>query len=169
MGIATSYKNQTRFVRGMMRLLASIVEAASQTDADTRSDAAAFAEGTTFVMRVLGSDCQMRLRASGGRLRVIPDAEALDRMPDVEVTFKHIALAYRVFSFTESTAEAFANDRLVTRGDTALAMRLTRCLNRAQSLAIPVLPMSGTTMPIPSRLWNTLRLHTRLVANTLGA
>jgi hypothetical protein len=42
-----------------------------------------------------------------------------------------------VFSFQESTAQAFANQRFITQGDAALSMRFTRCLNRVQAVSLP--------------------------------
>jgi hypothetical protein len=57
--------------------------------------------------------------------------------PDLTITFKHLTHAFMVFSFQESTAQAFANDRMIADGDVSSAIRLVRCLNKMESLILP--------------------------------
>jgi len=54
-----------------------------------------------------------------------------------------------VFSFQESTPRAFANQRMVTQGDPALAMRFTRCLNRVQAVSLPRFVVERALKAVP--------------------
>jgi hypothetical protein len=44
--------------------------------------------------------------------------------PDLTITFKHLTHAFLVFSFQESTAQAFANDRMIADGDVSSTISL---------------------------------------------
>ena len=57
-----------------------------------------------------------------------------------------------VFSFQESTAQAFANDRMIADGDVSAAIRLVRCLNKMESLILPKLVASLAVKEYPTEL-----------------
>ena len=56
---------------------------------------------------------------------------------DLTISFKHIKHAFLTLSFQESTARAFANDRMLLDGDLNLAMIIVRCLDRMETLVLP--------------------------------
>ncbi len=58
------------------------------------------------------------------------------KKPDLTITFKHLNHAFLVFSFQESTAQAFAHDRMIADGDVSYAIRLVRCLNKMEALIL---------------------------------
>jgi hypothetical protein len=70
-----------------------------------------------------------------------------------------------VFSFQESTPQAFANQRFITQGDAALSMRFTRCLNRVQAVSLPsfIAARALGVLP-PISLTDKLKLSARLFA-----
>ncbi|MET0285494.1 MAG: hypothetical protein ABW352_13525, partial [Polyangiales bacterium] len=64
---------------------------------------------------------------------------------DLELVFKHIAHAFALLSFQESSAVAYANDRFVSHGDIGLSMRFMRCLDRNLAMILPP-PISGMAL-----------------------
>ena len=72
--------------------------------------------------------------------------------PDLTITFKHLTHAFLVFSFQESTAQAFANDRMIADGDVSSAIRLVRCLNKMEALILPKLIASLAVKRYPAEL-----------------
>jgi len=129
------YNIQRAVVRTMFPVLAGLLEAGSQVDTVVRSEVATLPDGFVFGMSVFGSDLRIRLRVEGSRLVQLDPS--LSPAPDLDIVFKHLAIAYMVVSFQESTALAFARNRMVVHGDTALAMRMTRCLDRMQAVSLP--------------------------------
>lgn len=132
---AAAYRAQRAYVAAMMRVTGGLLEAASAADPVVRREVEGFPEGLVIGMSVLGDTLRIRLRKRGGRLERLPDDDPA--APGLEIVFKHISHAFLVLSFQEGTARAFANDRMISRGDTALSMRLTRCLNRVQAITLP--------------------------------
>ncbi len=133
LGPRATYRAQHAYVVGMFRLMGGLLQAASEGDPVVATEARGFPEGLVIGMSVLGDPARLRVRKVGDRLV----RESGDVPCDLEVVFKHISHAFGVLSFQESTPRAFANDRMITRGDIALAMRLTRCLDRMQAITLP--------------------------------
>jgi hypothetical protein len=123
-----------------------------------------FPEGYTIGFAVLGEDLSLRVARVGDRFVPVEDKSG---RPDLEIVFKHIAHAFVLLSFQESTPTAFANDRMVSHGDVGLSMRFTRCLDRVQGVMLPdpIAAMALKSLPhIP--LGERLRLMT-LIAGGL--
>jgi hypothetical protein len=78
--------------------------------------------------------------------------KSLDHKPDLSIIFKHVHHAFLVFSFQESTAQAFANDRMIADGDVSYAIRLVRCLNKMEALILPKLVAELAVKEYPSEL-----------------
>lgn len=129
------YNVQLAVVRTMFPLLAGLLEAGSEVDTIVRSEVATLPNGFVFGMSIFGSPERLRLRVDGSRLVQLDPATA--PTPDLDIVFKHLGVAFLVVSFQESTALAFARNRMVVHGDTALAMRMTRCLDRMQAVTLP--------------------------------
>jgi len=127
------YSAQAAYVRTMLALSERLLVAAARVDAEIQRELSVFPERFVIGFSIMGSDIKVRLRTANGRLeRIDPRIPA-----QLDVIFKHISHAFMVFSFQESTAQAFANQRFVTQGDAALSMRFTRCLNRVQAVSLP--------------------------------
>jgi hypothetical protein len=69
--------------------------------------------------------------------------------PELEIVFKHVSHAFYVLSFQEGTAQAYANERMITLGDTALSLRFIRCLNRMQATTLPRFVVERALKSIP--------------------
>jgi hypothetical protein len=131
------YRAQRTFTATMMHLMASLLQAASDADPAVQNEVLGFPEGLVIGMSVLGDTPQMRLRKTGSRLVRLASSDPAK--PNLAIIFKHLTHAFLVLSFQESTARSFANDRMITQGDVALAMRLVRCLNRMEAVTLPKL------------------------------
>ncbi len=139
-----SYRAQRRVVALMFDVMGRLLEAASQADPVMREELTGFAEGTTIGFAVLGEDLTMCVRVEGSRfVRAVAS-----KRPDFQVVFKHVSHAFWVVTFQESTALAFAHERAISQGDTALGMRFVRCLNRMQALALPA-PLAERALKLP--------------------
>lgn len=133
-----SLKLQSRrlYVGLMFQVMGRALQAMTDVDGDARRDTRALPPGFLFEMRVLPSGPAMVVKHTGqGRLRFL--GAGAPRPVDLSIQFKHMVHAFRVVSFQEQTAVAFANDRMLVHGDIGHAVRMTRVLNRLQTFILP--------------------------------
>lgn len=141
---------QQAYVKLMMDVIGRGLVMASQVDEEIKQEIAkfpvnfilsmnVFPNGPAFVAQVT-EDQQLKLLTSGAQ------------KPDLTITFKHVAHAFLVFSFQESTAQAFANDRMIADGDLSYAIRLVRCLNKMEALILPKLVAELAVKEYPTHL-----------------
>lgn len=138
-GQINKYKIQNEFehayVVAMMQIIARGLVSASCVDEEIRTEFSIFPKGYQIQMMVLPNGPSFTLVLDGNgyaELCQTPKAK-----PDLSIKFKHISLAFQVFSFQESTARAFANDRMIADGELSHAIRLVRCLNKMEALILP--------------------------------
>ncbi len=141
---ARAYRVQRAYVAIMFDVMGRLIEASSEADAEVAEEVLGFPEDYVIGFSVLGDTLAMRVKKQERKLVRMPS----DTKPTLEITFKHLSHAFNVLSFQESTAQAFANDRAITQGDIALAMRFVRCLNRMQLIALPG-PISRRALKAP--------------------
>jgi hypothetical protein len=155
------YAAQAAYVRVLLGVSERLLVAAARIDPEIQRELSAFPERFVIGFSVMGSDIKVRLRIERGQLeRVDPRIPA-----QLDVIFKHVAHAFMVFSFQESTAQAFANQRFVTQGDAGLSMRFTRCLNRVQAVSLPDFIAARALKALPPiTLGEKLVLSARLFA-----
>lgn len=123
---------------------------ASQVDEEVKQEVAKFPDHFTLSMKVFPHGPAFIARVTESKqLELVPD---LDIKPDLTITFKHLNHAFLVFSFQESTAQAFANDRMIADGDISYAIRLVRCLNKMEALILPKLVAELAVKEYPSNL-----------------
>ena len=127
------YRAQRAYVATMFALLGRLLVAGSAADPEIARELADFPEGCSLGFSILGDATSLRLVCRGGRLFAAPGAGK----PDIEIVFKHLAHAFALLTFQESTPVAYARDRMSTHGDIALTMRLVRCLTRVQAVMLP--------------------------------
>lgn len=126
---------QRFYVRFMLWLIGRLLQAASVVDDEIRREVGNLPAGFTFSMRVRSGSAALTLTKHGDRLRAVPAAAVPH--PVLSFDFKHIAHAFLVLSFQESTPRALANDRLSVDGEYPSAMKMLRALNRMQALVLP--------------------------------
>lgn len=128
---------QKAYVLLLMDVIARGLVSASHNDAEFQKEVQGFAVGTTIQMLVMPNVAQFTLEVlENGRFKII---KQLDKKADLIIKFKHVSLAFLVFSFQESTTESFARDRMVADGDIVDAVRMVRCLNRLEVIILPKL------------------------------
>jgi hypothetical protein len=134
-GRGPAYSIQRAYAGFMMWLISRLLQAASAVDPVIRRDIDRLPDDFSFSMRVRSGSPSMTMIKVGDRLRAIPSSAR----PQAALVFgfKHVAHAFLVMSFQESTPRAFANDRLAVDGDFACAMKIMRSLNRMQALVLP--------------------------------
>ena len=141
---------QQAYVKLMMDVIGRGLVMASQVDEEIKQEIAkfpvnfilsmnVFPNGPAFVAQVT-EDQQLKLLTSGAQ------------KPDLTITFKRVAHAFLVFSFQQSTAQAFANDRMIADGDLSYAIRLVRCLNKMEALILPKLVAELAVKEYPTHL-----------------
>lgn len=138
------------YVKLMLDVIGRGLAMASQVDDEIRQDVSKFPIGFTLSMAVFNNDASFIARVNDHHhLELI---ENLDQKADLIITFKHIHHAFLVFSFQESTAQAFANDRMIADGDLGHAIRLVRCLNKMEALILPKLVAELAVKEYPQQL-----------------
>jgi hypothetical protein len=141
---------QRVYVKIMMEVIGLGLVATSEVDDIVIREVSQFPVGMEVRMIVLPDGPSFRLRVlEGGRLELANDST---RKPDLDIRFKHISHAFLVFSFQESTARAFANDRMVADGEVSYAIRLVRCLDRMEALILPKLVAERAVKRYPDTL-----------------
>ncbi len=141
---------QRAYVTLMMDVIGRGLTSASQIDPEIYNETKGFPTGFTLRMTVFPHGPSFTAQAhSDGSLRLV---KHLDGKPDLTVTFKHMSHAFLVFSFQESTTQAFANDRMVADGDVGYAVRLVRCLNKMEALILPKMVAKMAVKQYPSDL-----------------
>lgn len=140
------YAAQRAYAALMLDIIGRLLVAGAESDEEIKRELTGFPEGLTIGFAVMGDSLSVRLRVRGGKLERLTG----NLKPDLEIIFKHISHAFMVFSFQESTARAFANQRMITQGDPSLAMRFTRCLNRVQALALPRFLVERALKAVPA-------------------
>lgn len=165
--VSAHYRAQRAYVAAVFALLERLIVAASTVDPVVREELAAFPEDTTIGFSILGETLALRLRVRGGRL--VPAREpsgpsdGVSGRPDLEVVFKHLTHAFLLLSLQESSATAYARDRMITHGDVALTMRFMRCADRVQGVMLPG-PLAARALkalpplPIATRLGLAARI-----------
>ena len=125
------------YVKLMMDVIGRGLVMASQVDDEIKHEVSKFPIGFTLSMNVFENEGAFIARVTPQQnLELV---KSLSGKPDLTITFKHLSHAFLVFSFQESTAQAFANDRMIADGDLSYAIRLVRCLNKMESLILPKL------------------------------
>lgn len=123
------------YVKLMLDVIGRGLAMASQVDDEIKQDVAKFPIGFTISMDVFNNDASFIAKVNDQHHLELVDH--VPTKPDLTITFKHIHHAFLVFSFQESTAQAFANDRMIADGDLGHAIRLVRCLNKMEALILP--------------------------------
>ncbi|WP_431688383.1 hypothetical protein [Hahella sp. NBU794] len=159
------------YVATMMQVVGRALQAISQEDNEIQRELSAFPENFTFAMKVLPSGPGLMLRkAADGSFIFLSDS---DGEADLTIYIKHIEHAFRMLSFQESTATAFANDRMVVDGDISSAVRMVRALNRLEAFILPklVAEMAIKEYPsitLPEKLIQGARIYLRVATNFLS-
>lgn len=138
------------YVKLMLDVIGRGLAMASQVDDEIKQDVAKFPVGFIVSMAVFNSDAAFIAQVNPQH-----HLELIDHVPtkpDLTITFKHIHHAFLVFSFQESTAQAFANDRMIADGDLGHAIRLVRCLNKMEALILPKLVAEMAIKEYPQQL-----------------
>lgn len=141
---------QQAYVTLMMDVIGRGLVMASQVDAEVKKEISQFPVGFSLSMTVFPHGPKFVAKVTAQQeLELVNDAAL---KPDLVITFKHMKHAFLVFSFQESTARAFANDRMIADGDVSNAIRLVRCLNRMESLILPKIVANLAVKEYPSDL-----------------
>lgn len=141
---------QQAYVKLMMDVIGRGLVMASQVDQEIKQEVAKFPANFILSMKVFPNGPAFIARVTEDhQLELLPE---LDGKPDLVITFKHLAHAFLVFSFQESTAQAFAHDRMIADGDLSYAIRLVRCLNKMEALILPKLLAELAVKQYPSEL-----------------
>ena len=128
---------QQIYVKLMMDVIGRGLVMASQVDQEVQAEIGKFPTDFVLSMSVFPHGPAFVARVTDtAQLELLQDYA---QKPDLTIQFKHLSHAFLVFSFQESTAQAFANDRMVADGDLSYAIRLVRCLNKMEALILPKL------------------------------
>ncbi len=141
---------QHAYVKLMMDVIGRGLVMASQVDEEIAQEVAHFPVGFILSMNVFANGPAFVAQVTeDAQLTLLTESV---RKPDLSISFKHLHHAFLVFSFQESTAQAFANDRMIADGDLSHAIRLVRCLNKMEALILPKLLAELAVKQYPQQL-----------------
>ncbi|MEB3755064.1 hypothetical protein [Acinetobacter sp. MD2(2019)] len=144
------YSLQRSYVKLMMDVIGRGLVTASQVDPEIQAEIAKFPDNFILSMNVFPNGPAFIAQVTPNKqLQLL---QTYTHKPDLTITFKHLNHAYLVFSFQESTAQAFANDRMIADGDLSYAVRLVRCLNKMEALILPKFMASMAVKEYPKSL-----------------
>ena len=138
------------YVKIMMDVIGRGLVMASQVDDEVRYEISKFPVNFILSMDVFPHGASFKARVNEQHLLELVTTKEIK--PDLTITFKHVHHAFLVFSFQESTAQAFANDRMIADGDLSYAIRLVRCLNKMEALILPKLVAQMAVKEYPQQL-----------------
>lgn len=157
---SVDYSFQSAYVTGMMGLISRLLQAGSQVDEEIKKEVNALPDGFIFKMEVMPELASFTMQKRANSLQILTNDPSVKS--DLTIKFKHISHAFLVFSFQEGTAVSFANDRLLLDGNTALAMKMVRCLNRVESVVLPKIVAEKAVKTYPElTLVDKLQLSTK--------
>lgn len=158
------YATQAAYVKLMMAVISRALIAASHNDNTIKHELQGYPIGTTITMQVLP-------QLASFTLAVTPKHHlAFSQQPSADLTlkFKHLSLAFLVFSFQEGTAQSFANDRMVADGELAYAIRFVRVLNRLEAVILPKMIANRAIKQYPNLLLgNKISLASKVYAGVV--
>ena len=131
-------------VKAVFLFMGTALEAAAERDPDIAKEVAAWENGFVLMMNVLPSGPHMTFEKADGRLfyrgralkeppiaknGVVPPPDEALRDATVVVNFKSIESAFMVLTPQMGTPRAYAERRLLVKGDLSKVMSFSRCLN----------------------------------------
>lgn len=141
---------QQAYVKLMMNVIGRGLVMASQVDEEIKKEVAQFPANFSLSMKVFPHGPAFIARVTEEKQLEL--VKSMDTAPDLTITFKHLHHAFLVFSFQESTSQAFAHDRMIADGDISYAIRLVRCLNKMEALILPKMVAQLAVKEYPSNL-----------------
>lgn len=141
---------QQAYVKLMMDVIGRGLVMASQVDEEIKKEVAQFPANFSLSMKVFPHGPAFIARVTEEKQLEL--VKSMDTAPDLTITFKHLHHAFLVFSFQESTSQAFAHDRMIADGDISYAIRLVRCLNKMEALILPKMVAQVAVKEYPSNL-----------------
>jgi len=125
---------QEAAVKTALWVLGRALQSASKTDPDIRKEISVWPEGFSVVMNVLPSGPEMVVWKHAGALQYrgsrLSDA-------DLILSFKNLSSGFLVLTPQKGPAQAFAERRMIVKGDLGDAMIFTRCLNQMLAYLYP--------------------------------
>ncbi len=160
------------YVTTMMQVVGRALQAISEQDDTIQKETSVFPEGFVFTMQVLPKGPGFALRKTSANTLEFLDTPPEDK-PDLAIYIKHLEHAFRVLSFQESTARAFANDRMIVDGDISFAIRMVRALNRLEAFILPKLVAELAvkeypSIPLPEKVLQGSKIYFRVAKNFIS-
>jgi len=166
----TVSKAKKLYVETMMQVIGRALQAVSQVDELIRNEVHQLPQGFIVQMKVLPSGPAFTVqKQTDGSLKYL--GGITHHKPDLCIAFKHITHAFLLFSFQESTAMAFAHDRMMVDGEISYALKITRILNRLEAFILPkllaerALKEYPTSLKLPEKLLHGARIYLQLATN----
>jgi len=124
------------YISILLWFLGRAVQAASKHDPAIQRETASLPDQFSFSLTVMPAGPAMTLKKENGNLqylrRGLPDGQHTLRM-----CVKSVNLAYRIFTFRESNAEAAARDRIIAEGPVSYVCPVVRILDRIEIILFP--------------------------------
>lgn len=154
-----NYRLHRQYVISLLDVVSRALVGASKVDERIQQEIAQFPVGFRFAMTVFGTDLGFCLQVTEQKCLSVVSPTAEQQPVDVKICFKHLRYAFLVLSFQESTAQAFAHDRMFVNGDLSSAIRLVRCLNQLEAVILPKFIARLAVKEYPNQLTLSQKLN----------
>ncbi len=156
------------YIRILLFFVGRALQGASKFDEKFRSEVSLLPDHYSIKLKVHPAGPEMNvIKEENSKLKFISRKAAPDRC-DLVISIKNTEAAILLFTFRESTARAFARDRMFVRGDLGNAITFVRCLDIVEVYLLPKFIARLAVKRYPELKWrrilfNRMRLYIRVL------
>ncbi len=144
----------------VLQVLYRAMRVLSRCDSRVREELLALPEGQTvrFSVSPHARSKYLSFQITGGTIRKAPGAE-----PDIHITFKSEAMAFRVFTGRMGIAGAYAAHAFMLRGNINEAMGIVRVVDLVEGYLFPRFMSRRILKEVPQKQVPSLAVYLRLI------
>lgn len=126
------------YVRVLLFVFGRAFQAGYKSDREIKAEFDSLPEDYLFDMCIMPDGPHMLVgRSRNGKVKYMGSRLKQGMVPSLSMKVKNIEFAFKMFSFSESTAVASARNRLVVEGELRYAMAMVRVMNLLEVYLLP--------------------------------
>ena len=139
----------------VLRVLYRALKVLTRKESRIRREFASFKDGFTIKLTLSEAGPSVYLRKENGRLLFLKDAEG----EDLELKFKSVDSAFLVFTGMMGISRAYAEHRIVVKGDISDTMTLVRMIDIAEAYLFPRIMTKRILRTVPAKERSTISVY----------
>ena len=149
----TFFKTMTCLV--VLRVLYRALKVLARKDSRIRHEFASFADGFIIKITLSENGDSVFMKKEEGRLVFLKHCES----EDLELKFKSVDSAFLVFTGIMGISRAYAEHRIIIKGDISDTMTLVRIIDIAEAYLFPHIMTKRILRSVPSKERSTLSVY----------